>query len=240
MPSNDSKQNLVIQERVFLTCTAIFIAALVSCNLIFQKFFYWNCPTPFGPYHFEISVGILPYPITFVVTDIVSEIYGKRRADQIVVSGFIASVLVIALILVALAVPQTSWSPVSDETFRRVFGLATPAVLASMIAYLTAQFIDIRIFHFWKRVTQGKHLWLRNNGSTIVSQFVDTLTVLLVLCMAGVIEWERFTGLFENGFLFKVLIALCDTPVVYLSVWFLRKLMGLQPGEEIPIQQSLA
>jgi len=239
MPSNRPASNPVIQERIFLACAAIFIASLVACNLIFQKFFFWDLPTPIGSYRFEISVGILPYPITFLVTDIISELYGKRRADLIVVSGFIASLFVIGLILVALAVPQTAWSPVSDETFRKVFGLATPAVLASMLAYLIAQFIDIRLFHFWKRLTKGKHLWLRNNGSTIVSQFVDTMTVLLVLCLAGVIEWDRFAKLLENGFLFKVLIALFDTPVIYLSIWFLRRLMGLKPGEEIPSQQSL-
>jgi uncharacterized integral membrane protein (TIGR00697 family) len=228
---------LVTQERVFLALAGIFIAALVSCNLIFQKFFTW---TPLGLYTFEISVGILPYPITFLATDIISEIYGKKRADQVVVSGFIASLFVLAVVLVANAVPQTSWSPVTSPEFTKVFGLFGPAVFASMVAYLTAQFIDIRIYHFWKRLTRGRHLWLRNNGSTIVSQLVDTSTVLLLLCFTGAIEWARFPALLENGFLFKVLVALLDTPLIYLATWFLRRLMQLGPGEEIPAQRSLA
>ena len=126
------------------------------------------------------------------------------------------------VVMVANIVPQTDWSPVNNETFTKVFGLFGPAVFASMVAYLTAQFIDIRVFHFWKRLTKGKHLWLRNNGSTIVSQLVDTSAVLILLCTAGAIEWVRFWPLLANGFLFKVLVALFDTPLFYLGVWALK------------------
>ena len=220
---------MTLRDRLFLILAGIFIAALVSCNLIFQKFFSW---TPFGLYTFEISVGILPYPVTFLVTDIISELYGKRKADQVVISGLIASVFVSLLVLLADAVPQTPWSPVSNEAFSKVFGLTGPAVFASMTAYLTAQFIDIRIFHFWKKKTNGRHLWLRNNGSTIASQLVDTGAVLLLLCSFDVIAWERFGGLLVNGFLFKMLIALLDTPLFYAAVWYLKPLIGDEDREE--------
>ena len=220
---------MTLRDRLFLILAGIFIAALVSCNLIFQKFFSW---TPFGLYTFEISVGILPYPVTFLVTDIISELYGKRKADQVVISGLIASVFVSLLVLLANAVPQTSWSPVSNETFSTVFGLNGPAVFASMLAYLSAQFIDIRIFHFWKKKTNGRHLWLRNNGSTIASQLVDTGAVLLLLCSFDVIAWERFGGLLVNGVLFKMLIALLDTPLFYAAVWYLKPLIGDEDREE--------
>jgi len=228
---------LILQEQIFITCAAIFIASLVTCNLIFQKFFYWDF---FGLYTFEISVGILPYPITFLVTDIVSEIYGKRRADQIVITGFIASIFVMGIVMLAQFVPQTEWSPISDETFSKVFGLSLPAVFASMVAYLSAQFIDVRLFHFWKRLTKGRHLWLRNNASTICSQFVDTAAVLFLLCVTGVIAWERFSGLLINGFLFKVMWALFDTPIFYILNYYLRKMMHLGPYEEISPQRRFA
>jgi uncharacterized integral membrane protein (TIGR00697 family) len=218
-------------DRLYLVLASIFIASLVACNLIFQKFFSW---TPFGLYTFEISVGILPYPITFLVTDIVSELYGQKRANRIVFAGFIASLFIMGVILLAIAVPQTSWSPIDDDTFRRVFGLYGPAIFASMCAYLVAQHIDIRIFHFWKRLTNGRHLWLRNNGSTIVSQFVDTFSVLGLLCLTGVIGWERFWPLLANGFLFKVLIALLDTPFFYAAVLLLKPRVHLDPEEPAP------
>ena len=207
------------KDRFYLILAGIFIASLVSCNLIFQKFFTW---TPFGVYTFELSVGILPYPITFLVTDLIYELYGKRKADQVVISGLIASVFVMGVVLLANYVPNTSWSPVNNELFEKVFGLQGPAVFASMIAYLSAQFIDVRVFHFWKKLTKGKHLWLRNNGSTFVSQFVDTAAVLILLCSAGVIEWSRFLPLLENGFLFKIMVALIDTPIIYGIIHLLK------------------
>jgi hypothetical protein len=101
-----------------------------------------------------------------------------------------------------------------------------------MIAYLTAQFIDIKIFHFWKKLTKGKHLWLRNNGSTIISQLVDTATVLFLLCFSGVIEWSRFWILLENGFLFKVLIALLDTPIIYGVIYILKGKIEIAPYDK--------
>jgi uncharacterized integral membrane protein (TIGR00697 family) len=102
-----------------------------------------------------------------------------------------------------------------------------------MLAYLFAQYIDIQLFHFWKRLTKGKHLWLRNNFSTFLSQFVDTFTVLILLCSFGKIEWKLFSSLLLSGFLFKVLIAALDTPLLYLAVYAFRKRFGLAMGEEI-------
>ena len=140
----------VFQERFYMILTAIFIASLVTCNLIFQKFFTW---TALGIPNFALSVGIIAYPVTFIVTDLISELYGKRRANQVVLAGFFASVFTVVLVYVAMAVPTAEISPLDNATFEKVFGLSGPAFFGSMLAYLTAQFIDIRIFHFWKRLT---------------------------------------------------------------------------------------
>ena len=217
-------------QKLYLILAGLFIASLVTCNLIFQKFFIWS---PFGLYDFEISAGIIPYPITFLVTDIISEIYGRKKANQVVLSGLCASIFVLLIILVANASEATNWSPINNETFSNVFGLTGIAVAASMLAYLLAQFIDIRIFHFWKRITKGKHLWLRNNGSTFVSQLTDTATVLLLLCFAGAIDWDKFGILLINGFLFKVIVALLDTPILYICTSLIRKKFNLKFGEEL-------
>ncbi len=226
-----------IQEkanRVYILLCGIFIASLIASNLIFQKFFMWDVWIPFiGDYTFELSVGILPYPITFLVTDLISEIYGRKKANQVVISGFISSLFIMGIVLMADAAHATVWSPVDDVLFTKVFGLFGPAVFASMTAYLTAQFIDIRVFHFWKKFTNNKHLWLRNNGSTIFSQLVDTSAVLFLLCYFAIIPWDKFFILFVNGFLFKMLIALIDTPLFYLFSGFLRKKFNLELGEEL-------
>ena len=149
------------------------------------------------------------------------------------VAGIFASFFSMLIVYVANTVPSTSWSPVKDDLFTTVFGSTAIAVFASMMAYLFAQFIDIQIYHFWKKLTKGKHLWLRNNCSTFLSQFIDTATVLVLLCSFGKIEWDKFLGLLISGFLFKVLIAAFDTPFLYLVVYLFRKRFNLKVNEEI-------
>lgn len=217
---------------IYLILAALFICSLVVSNLIFQKFFSFDF---FGLYTFQISVGILPYPITFLITDIISEIYGKQKANQVVTIGIFASVFSMIIIYAANAVPAIATSPVSDELFTKVFGQTALAVLASMLAYLFAQYLDIMVFHFWKRVTKGKHLWLRNNFSTFTSQFVDTFSVLFLLCFFEILPWNVFGDLLLSGFLFKVLVAILDTPFLYFAVYTLQRKFGLQWGEEVSL-----
>ncbi len=222
-------------QRIYMLLGALFITSLVVSNLIFQKFFYWH-PFDveiFGSKLFEISVGILPYPITFLITDLISEIYGKKRANQIVIAGIFASFFSLLIVYTSSLVPATSWSPVDNKMFDTVFGNSILAVFASMMAYLFAQFVDIQIYHFWKRLTKGKHLWLRNNFSTWFSQFVDTFTVVGLLCLFNIIAWDKFLGLLLSGFLFKVLVAACDTPFLYIGVYLFRKRFKLKVNEEI-------
>lgn len=227
----------VLAQRLYLILGILFITSLVVSNLIFKKFFYYYPfdVSLFGVKLFEISVGILPYPITFLITDLISEIYGKKKANEVVVGGIFASFFAMGIIYIANAAPATDWSPVSDELFSTVFGSTAIAVLASMLAYLFAQFVDIQIYHFWKRLTKGKYLWLRNNCSTFLSQFIDTATVLLLLCSFGEIDWGLFGGLLLAGFLFKVLIAALDTPFLYLSVYWFRKRFELNVNQEIEL-----
>ncbi len=222
-------------QRTYILLGALFITSLVVSNLIFQKFFYWYPfdAEVFGIKLFEISVGVLPYPITFLITDLISEIYGKKRANDVVVTGIFASLFSLLIIYVASVAPATSWSYVNDSLFAKVFGNSAIAVFASMLTYLFAQFVDIQVYHFWKRLTKGKHLWLRNNFSTWFSQFVDTFTIVFLLCSFGIIEWENFKGLLVSGFLFKVIVAACDTPLLYLGVYLFKRRFKLKTGEEI-------
>ena len=227
----------IAAHRIYLFLAALFITSLVVSNLIFQKFFYWY-PLDievFDTKLFEISVGILPYPITFLITDLISEIYGKKQANQVVIAGIFASLFSLLIVYLADLAPATTWSPVSDDLFQTVFGNTVIAVFASMMAYLLAQFVDIHIYHFWKSLTKGKYLWLRNNFSTWLSQLVDTASILILLCSFNIIAWERFLGLLAAGFLFKVLIALFDTPFLYLGVYLFRRRFRLKINEEIAL-----
>ena len=215
-------------KKIYLYLAAIFIAALVVCNLIANKFITIDL----GFKTFIISAGVLPYPITFLITDILSEIYGKKKTARIVWAGFGASLFVLGVLLLAQQFTAIAGSPVDDETFNKVFGNSWRVIFASMTAYLCAQLIDVRVYHFWKEKTAGKHLWLRNNFSTVFSQLVDTTLVVCVLFL-GVRSNSEILQFILDGWLFKMLCAFIDTPLLYASTSLIRKKLGLKFGEEV-------
>ena len=225
---------------LYIILTGIFISCLISCNLIFLKFF--SLEIKFLNITFTQSVGLIAYPITFLITDIVSEIYGRKKANFLVLSGIFSSIIVLGLIFLADYLPAASFSnpenkKVNDEIFHLVFGQFGIAMAASLFTYLVCQLVDIRIFHFWKKLTHGKHLWLRNNFSTITSQLVDTFLILFLLMTLspekGLENWSDLKILFINGFLFKILVALIDTIPLYICVKYLRNKFNLKMGEEV-------
>ena len=218
-----------MSNAIFMILSSVFIASLVTCNLIANKFVEINL----GFHVFIVSAGILPYPITFLVTDILSEIYGKKKTNKVIFSGFIASLLVLLFLWLGSQFHSIEQSPVNDDVYDLVFQNAWRVIAASMIAYLSAQFLDVKLFHFWKNLTNGKHLWLRNNASTIVSQLVDTTLVVGVLFM-GVWPSSQIASAILDGWVFKMLCAFLDTPIFYILTAFFRKSFNLQLGEEIP------
>ena len=205
------------KEQFYIFLSAIFIASLVTCNLIANKF----VTVDLGFKVFIVSAGILPYPLTFLVTDLISELYGQKKANLVVFSGFVASMFVLLFLWLGGQVNAISSSIVNDDIYNSVFQNAWRIIAASMIAYLFAQFIDVRIFHFWKRLTNGKHLWLRNNGSTIASQLVDTTLVIMIL-FVGVWESDQIISAIIDGWLFKMLMAAIDTPIIYGIIHLLK------------------
>ncbi len=218
-------------ERLYLLLAGIFLGALVMTNAIAGKFFIL-----FGQ---ELSCGIIAYPVTFLVTDLISELYGRKRAGLVVQVGFVVSVFVTFVVWIANQTTIFDQSPVTEEAFNMVFGLLPGIVFGSMIAYLTAQLIDVHIFEFWRDLTHGRHLWLRNNGSTVLSQFVDTVLVVTIALViwpdvdnnpqTTPISWETWRGIIIGQYLFKVAIALLDTPLFYLGTSVLGRWMAAEP-----------
>jgi hypothetical protein len=217
-------------EKIYLVLAAAFVTCLVLTNIIGIKLFQ----APFKP-SFALTTGIITYPVTFLITDIVSEIYGKKRADFMVLIGFVMSLLMLVIVQVALHVtPHEYWSSGSppvysspeeyQTAFRSVFGLGPILVFGSMTAYLCAQLCDNFMFHWWKKKTAGKHLWLRNNGSTWISQLVDTAIVNSILFYIG-FKMDFGTGvkIMATIYVYKLIIAALDTPFVYLGVWAVKR-----------------
>ena len=215
------------KDQFYIILAGIFIASLVTCNLIANKF----VTVDLGFKVFIVSAGILPYPLTFLVTDLISELYGQRKANLVVFSGFIASMFVLIFLWLGSQFEAIPGSIVNDSIYNSVFQNAWRLIAASMVAYLFAQFVDVRIFHFWKKLTNGKHLWLRNNGSTVASQLVDTTLVICIL-FVGVWETDQILLAIRDGWLFKMLMALIDTPIIYGIIHLLKGRIDIADIEE--------
>ncbi|GCE64574.1 transporter [cyanobiont of Ornithocercus magnificus] len=216
-----------LEERrnlTFLVLTGLFLGTLSMLNVLgltrflkLGEIFSWPI---------VVAVGALPYPVTFLCTDLISELWGERRASQVVWVGLLLNGWITLILWLGGILPAMPGR--SSQTFYEIQQLAFGSVGASMAAYLTAQFIDVRLFHFWKRLTKGKALWLRNNGSTLISQLIDTTAVVLISHFATHVlpiyaEKPVLTQLLSfiaGGYLFKVLAALVDTlPFYILTAW---------------------
>lgn len=236
-----------IRERrvvVFLILSGLFLGTLGMLNILgisrFIKIFSYH------GLDITVAVGVLPYPLTFLCTDLLSELYGRRRANQVVWVGLLLNVWIFFIVWLGGVLPGfEATDPATGEImsdaagrlpiFFEIRNLTFGTIFASMCAYLTAQFVDVQLFHFWKNLTRGKYLWLRNNGSTLLSQLVDTSAVVLIThFFAGVLPidpterlWPQLLLFVAYGYAFKLVAALLDTGPFYVSVYWLSKYLWI-------------
>jgi len=224
-------------ESTYSLLVAIFAAILVLTNIIGVKIFTFApdiFPNGLFGNSITLTTGIITYPLTFLITDIVSEIYGEKKATRMVFLGFIVSIISLFFIQLAVFLPGSNVWINSDlgyntvkemqNAYESVFTLPGILIVASMTAYLVAQVVDVKIFHFLKRITSGKHLWLRNNLSTSVSQLIDTIIVNSIFLYIGLgLSFNIIFQIIVTTYVFKIIIALIDTPIVYLVVNLLKK-----------------
>jgi uncharacterized integral membrane protein (TIGR00697 family) len=242
------------RERVFLVFSGIFLGTLAMLNILgisrFIKLF--EIETSGGSnLVFAIAIGVLPYPMTFLCTDFISEFYGRKRANFVVLVGVLLNIWVVTIMWIGGALPGFEQiDPTTGEIARDAAGrlpvffeiraLTFGAVAASMIAYMAAQFCDVYVFHFWKRVTKGRLLWVRNNGSTMISQLVDTTAVILIThyyAHALPVDPDESVGkqlalFIFTGYAFKFFAAAIDTVPFYIGVHFLKRYLQLDPMKE--------
>ena len=223
-------------DKLFVCLTAVFVSCLLLGDVIGGK----TVGTPLGP----ISVGIIPFPVTFLLTDVVNDFYGRRGARFLTFVGF-------GMALLAYVVLQlTTWLEPHESTYftqteyAKIFGGSAQLFVASMIAYLVSQLLDIQVFQFWKALTASRHLWLRATGSTLLSQIVDTVTINLIFWLwtartdpssflGKMAAADRYAWIFakigrEYGI--KVVVAILLTPVVYAIHAFVIRVLHIDPA----------
>ena len=177
---------------------------------------------------FVVPAGVLAYCLTFLITDVISEVWGKERARTVVIGGFITLVLVFVLTAMSILWPPAPFWP-HQQSYETILGSSARIMVASLTAYLFSQYHDVWAFHFWRRLTTERFLWLRNNASTVVSQFLDSV-VFITIAFYGTMP---LAPLILGQWVVKVGIALLDTPFVYLLVYLLRRRLSsarLGPG----------
>ena len=223
---------------MILTALAMaFITTLVVANIIAIKLFSFSVPIIPDDWLID-NVWVLPvsaftYPITFLITDTISELYGRRATTRIVWMGFGCSILMLIMIYIGKILPGADFwvADGGQDAYDFILGSVPRIVAASMVAYLVSQNFDVFAFHFWKERTDGRHLWFRNNASTMMSQGIDTV-LFITIAFAGTVPGSVLATMLVGQYLVKVCLAALDTPVVYALVGLIRRFGGDDPGME--------
>jgi uncharacterized integral membrane protein (TIGR00697 family) len=220
------------RQRLYLYLCSIFLTALLIGDTIGSKLFSFDVPLGFTTFHASLSVANLWFPITFLLTDVINEFYGSRGARLVTWVGFSMAIFAFVAILCARKIPAAPFSPVKQAEFENVLGNANRIFVASLIAYLIGQLVDISVFQFAKRLTQSKHIWLRSTGSTLISQLVDTIVVTYV-AFSGKLTAPQLRHTATTSYAVKVLFAIALTPVIYALHALLHRRMH---ADEEPAQ----
>lgn len=197
----------------FNTLLGLFVGLLVISNVISAKLFMIGT--------IVLPVAALVYVFTYPITDIISEVYGKKKAQEVIKIGFIVQLAVLGVLMVAINLPPAPFFELQSE-YATILGAGVRVIFASLTAYMISQLIDVHIFHKLKEKHGESKLWLRNNASTMASQLIDT-TIFITIAFYGVMPVSALIGLVITQYLFKVIIAIIDTPLVYLGVKLLKK-----------------
>lgn len=206
---------------VFTVFAGIFITSAIVAELISAK----SVPTPFSP----IIAGIIPWPIVFLLTDVMNEYFGKTAVKRLsyITAGLIAFCFL--LVFIAVEIPTDANSYLSDAEFRKAFGGSLPIMIGSITAFLVSQLLDVRLFRLFNRLTGGRMIWLRSTGSTVVSQLVDGFIVIFIgFWLPGVYSFEQILVFWISGYSVKLIIAILLTPFVYLMHYLAKQI--LEPG----------
>lgn len=215
------------RQRVYIYLCAVFLTALLIGDTIGAKLFVLPIPLGVTTVHATLSVGVMWFPITFLLTDVINEFYGSQGARFVTFLGFWMAVMAFLIILVARKIPAAAVSPVREADFDNVLGNANLIFVASLVAYLVGQLVDIGVFQFAKRLTQSRHIWLRSTGSTVISQLVDTV-VVTTIAFSTKVSASTLREMIVSQYVVKLLAAIGLTPLIYAMHGLLHRKLHLE------------
>lgn len=216
-------QSNTLMERIYITLCTLFTVLLIIGNCIYQKFVY----LPILPFHtFELSVGAIFYPLTFLITNLIAEFYGKAKAKFCIRLALTMSILVALILMLMNKLDATSWSKLDNYLFNKVFGMYSVSLIGSLIANYIAQLIDINLYLLIRKLTGDKYLFLRSLSSTI-SLFIDTVIAVTFITISGdIIPYSQMLPLVFNSYLFKLFFVIVTIPLFYLLVYLIKNILA--------------
>ncbi|HZX75044.1 MAG TPA: queuosine precursor transporter [Cyclobacteriaceae bacterium] len=201
-------------HKKILICLTLYITSLFASNTIGLKIM----PFIFGSH---LSVGVFCFPIVFIMTDVIGEVYGKKMAKQFVLAGAISILLFLFYSFISAIVPWAKEGLWVKDAWNQIFGLTARISIASLSAFAFAEYQDVISFFFFKKYTGQKHFWIRSNLSNLWSQLLDTV-IFMTIAFAGVYPTHTLINLIISWWLFKVVMGLLYTPLSYLGIYLLR------------------
>lgn len=200
--------------RKLIIALAIYLASLFAANTLGLKIM----PFLFGSH---LSVGVFSFPVVFLMTDVVGEIYGKRTAKFFVLAGFISTALFIAYSFLSLAMPWSVDGEWAKQGYNQIFGISIRIAIASLVAFLIAEYQDVLSFFFFRERLGVKFFWLRSFLSNLWSQLLDTV-IFMAIAFAGVYATHTLVGIIISWWLYKVAMGTLYTPLSYIGLKLLR------------------
>lgn len=215
------------RSTVHLILAGIFVTNAILAEILGGKLIEIPIHLPFLDKFPVASLGVIPWPVVFIVTDLVNEYFGRAGVRRLTFMTTGLILFAFAMIYAAMQIPAVDFSPVQDKEFNAVFGQSLWIIVGSVTAFLVAQLVDVTVFWFFRAKTGGKMLWLRATGSTAVSQFVDTFIVLgIAFWLPGKISTPEFITLSLTNYSYKLIIAVSLTPVIYAAHSIIDKYWG--------------
>jgi uncharacterized integral membrane protein (TIGR00697 family) len=221
------------RDIVYLALAGFFVTNAILGELTGGKLF------TFGP--FTLSMGVIPWPVVFIATDLINEYFGREGVKRLTFMTIGLIVYAFVVVFLAIQVPAASFSPVTDAQFNAVFGQSLWIIVGSVVAFAVSQLVDVFIFWLVRYKTGGRFLWMRATGSTVVSQLIDSIVIIgIAFWLPGKIQTSEFITVAASNYSFKLIVALSATPLLYLGHAAIDRFLGVEEAHKLVEQAAKA
>lgn len=218
------------RDIVYLALAGFFVTNAILGEVTGGKLFTFGV--------FTLSIGVIPWPVVFIATDLINEYFGREGVRRLTLMTIALIVYAFIVLFLAMQVPAASFSPVTDAQFQAVFGQSLWIIVGSVTAFALSQLVDVGVFWLVRHRTGGRFLWMRATGSTVVSQLIDSIVIIgIAFWLPGKVKTSEFLQVAASNYSFKLLIALGTTPLLYAGHAAIDRFLGIEEAHQL-IEQS--